>query len=219
MNSWQTDFLTLFGESACGGPPRADPKASEWENHNMRRRGWVSAGLALVALAMIGTPARAQSPTDFAQTAAYAAAHQNEDGGFAAGPGQASTLGSTNTGLRVLDYVGGSVPDVAGCIRFVKSCKVKHSGFAQTPGGKPDVVTTAIGLLAAAELKIADKTMIDDAIAYFSTNAKSFEEVRMSIAGLEGVGSLIARLPALGRADRANAAAGRVVRRGCQQSV
>ena len=155
----------------------------------MTRRGWVPAGVCLVALAMFGVPGRAQSPADFAQTAAYAAAHQNEDGGFAAAPGQPSTLGATNTGLRVLDYVGGSIPDIAGCIRFVKSCKVKDGGFAQTPGGKPDVVTTAIGLLAAAELKIADKTMIDDAIAYFSTNAKSFEEVRMSIAGLEAVGA------------------------------
>ena len=161
----------------------------------MRRRGWVRAGLALVALATLGIPGRAQSPGDFAQTAAYAAAHQNEDGGFAALPGQPSTLGATNTGLRVLDYVGGSVADLAGCIRFVRSCKVRDSGFAQTPGGKPDVVTTAIGLLAAAELKIADRMMIDDAIAYFSTNAKTFEEVRMSIAGLEGVGSLSPDFP------------------------
>jgi prenyltransferase beta subunit len=141
-------------------------------------------------MAICGTSARAQSSAEFAQTAAFAAAHQNDDGGFAAAPGQPSTLAATNTGLRVLDYTGGSLPDLAGCIRFVKSCKIPGSGFAQTPGGKPDVVTTAIGLLAAAELKIADQPMIEDAIAYFSANAKSFEEVRMSIAGLEGVGSL-----------------------------
>ncbi len=152
-------------------------------------RGWASAGLCLLALAMVGAPTRAQSPADFAQTAAYAAAHQNEDGGFAAEAGQPSTLGATNTGLRVLDYTGGSLPDIAGCIRFVRSCKVKRSGFAQTPGGKPDVITTAIGLLAAGELKIDDSQMIDDALAYFSTNAKTFEEIRMAIAGLEAVGA------------------------------
>ena len=81
--------------------------------------------LALLALACSSTPqARAQTaaghaPTlaEFAQTAAYAAAHQNADGGFAAGPGQPSTLGATNTGLRVLDYVGGSIPDVAAASR------------------------------------------------------------------------------------------------------
>lgn len=153
----------------------------------------------LAVLALAWSPlaqARAQTATasqptvaEFAQTAAYAAAHQNADGGFAASPGQPSTLGATNTGLRVLEYVGGSIPDVSACKQFVKSCKIPGSGFAQTPGGKPDVTTTAIGLLAAAELKIADKAMIDDALAYFGANARTFEEVRMSIAGLEGVES------------------------------
>jgi prenyltransferase beta subunit len=146
--------------------------------------------------------ARAQSASgpvpalaDFAQTAAFAAAHQNADGGFAAGPGQPSTLGATNTGLRVLEYVGGSVPDVEACKTFVKSCKVPGSGFAQRPGGTPDVNTTAVGLLAAGELKIADKAMIDDAVSYFHENSRAFEEVRMSIAGLEAVESKSADFP------------------------
>jgi prenyltransferase beta subunit len=155
----------------------------------MRRFGRVVAVLALAVLAVINVRVRAQSAADFAQTAAYAAAQQNADGGFAAGPGQPSTLGATNTGLRVLDYVGGSLLDEPGCIRFVNSCKVPGGGFAQRPGGKPDVVTTALGLMAAAELKIADKAMIDDAVAYFRANTRAFEEVRMSIAGLEAVGA------------------------------
>ena len=161
----------------------------------MNQRLFVSIALVLAALGEGQTPLRAQSPEDFAQTAAFAAAQQNEDGGFAAGPGQPSTLGATNSGLRVLDYVGGSVPDLAGCIAFVKACKIKGGGFAQTPGGKHDVVTTAIGLLAAAELKIADRAMIDDALAYFGAEAKSFEEVRMSIAGLEAVTAISPDFP------------------------
>ena len=151
----------------------------------MRRFGRVVAVLALTALAAIHV--RAQSAADIARTAAYAAAQQNADGGFAASPGQPSTLGATNTGLRVLDYVGGSPLDEPGCIRFVNSCKVPGSGFAHRPGGRPDVITTAVGLMAAAELKIADKAMIDDD-AYFGANARAFEDVRMSIAGLEAVG-------------------------------
>ena len=153
----------------------------------MRRFGRVVAVLALTALAAIHV--RAQSAADIARTAAYAAAQQNADGGFAASPGQPSTLGATNTGLRVLDYVGGSPLDEPGCIRFVNSCKVPGSGFAQRPGGKPDVVTSALGLMAAAELKIVDKAMVDDAVAYFGASAKAFEEVRMSIAGLEAEGA------------------------------
>jgi prenyltransferase beta subunit len=155
----------------------------------MRRPRWILALVALAVLISTRPEALGQTVTDLAQTAAYAAAHQNADGGFAAGPGQPSTLGATNTGVRVLEYVGGSVPDLPGCIAFVKSCKVPGGGFAPAPGGKPDVVTSALGLLAAGELKIADKAMIDDAIAYFHASSKSFEEIRMSIAGLEAVGS------------------------------
>ena len=67
-----------------------------------------------------------------------------------------SSLGATNSGLKVLLHVGGSVPDVLGCIKYVKSCRDSTGGFAPTPGGKPDVITTAVGLMAASELKIAD---------------------------------------------------------------
>ena len=37
--------------------------------------------------------------------------------------GQLSSLGATNSGLRVLKHVGGSVPDILGCIKYVKSCR------------------------------------------------------------------------------------------------
>ena len=151
-----------------------------------------STGIAIV-LAGFGTAlaapwTRGQTAAELAQTAAFAAAHQNKDGGFAARAGQASSLGATNAGLRVLRHVGGSVPDVLGCIQFVQSCRDASGGFAQTPGGKPDVVTTAIGLMAASELKIADPGLIRGAVVYLGKNARSFEEVRMAIAGLEAIG-------------------------------
>jgi prenyltransferase beta subunit/pimeloyl-ACP methyl ester carboxylesterase len=130
---------------------------------------------------------RGQTPAEFAQTAAFAAAHQNKNGGFAPKIGEPSNLGSTNSGLRVLKHVGGSVPDILACIRYVKSCRDQGGGFAPTPGAKPDVVTTAIGLMAASELKIADQKTIQEAMTYLGKNAKSFEEVRMAIAGLEAV--------------------------------
>jgi dienelactone hydrolase len=153
----------------------------------MRRRAGNHILAAMIGVIGIALPARAQSPAEFAQTATFAAAHQNKDGGFASKPGQPSTLGATNSGLRVLKHVGGTLPDVLNCIKFVKSCRDSSGGFAQTPGGKPDVPTTAVGLMAASELKIADETMIKEASAYFGKNAKSFEEVRMAIAGMEAV--------------------------------
>jgi len=153
----------------------------------MKRSARISVPLTLFTLAWTASPSPGQTPVEFAQTAAYAAAHQNKDGGFAAKAGQPSSLGATNTGLKVLLHVGGSVPDVLGCVKYVKSCRDSGGGFAPTSGGKPDVVTTAVGLMAAAELKIADKSMIEGAAGYLGKTAKSFEEVRMAIAGLEAV--------------------------------
>ncbi|QEH34366.1 Prenyltransferase and squalene oxidase repeat protein [Aquisphaera giovannonii] len=152
----------------------------------MRRSAWGMV-LALAGLAAWGLEARGQSVADFAQTAAYLAAQQNADGGFAPAPGQASTLGATSTTIRTLGFVGGSAPDVAGCIKFVKSCRVPGKGFSQTPGGEPEVVVTAIGLMAAKALDIVDEAMVEDSVALFGSQAKSFEDVRMAIAGLEAV--------------------------------
>ena len=149
----------------------------------------VSALTLALASVPLARPSAAQTPAEYAQTAAYAAAHQNKDGGFAASVGQKSSLGATNTGLKILLFVGGSVPDVLSCVKYVKSCRDSSGGFAPEPGGKPNVITTAVGLMAASELKIADPDLVKAAIGYLGKNAKSFEEVRMAIAGLEAVGT------------------------------
>ena len=155
----------------------------------MRPRTRIAFVLTAMGAAWVTPVAQAQTPAEMAQTAAYAAAHQHQDGGFAANPvGQPSSLGSTNTGLRVLRHVGGSVPHVLECVNYVKSCRVPGGGFSATPGGKPEVVITAIGLMAASELKITDSEMIREAVAYLGKNARSFEEVRMAAAGLEAIG-------------------------------
>jgi prenyltransferase beta subunit len=152
-----------------------------------RPRNQIVAAIVCGFTLAIGGIARGQSPAEFAQTATFAAALQNKDGGFGPKVGEPSSLGSTNSALRVLKHVGGSVPDILACIRYVKSCCDPGGGFAQTPGGKPAVVTTAIGLMAASELKLADQKLVGEAKTYLGKNAKSFEEVRMAIAGLEAV--------------------------------
>jgi predicted esterase/prenyltransferase beta subunit len=153
----------------------------------MRRNAAITAIASVLVLAGPGAGSQAQTPAEYAETAAYAAAHQNKDGGFAAKVGELSSLGATNSSLRVLKHVGGSVPDILGCIKYVKSCRDASGGFAPVPGGKSDVVTTALGLMAVSELKIADPAMVTAATDYLGKNAKSFEEVRMAIAGLEAV--------------------------------
>jgi len=147
----------------------------------------VLAGLS--AWWIVLTPiSQAQSPEELTQTAAYVAALQNQDGGFGATVGGTSTLGATSSAVRILGYTGGAIPDVLGVIRFVRSCYRSEDGaFTQTPGGKSDVGTTASGLMAARELKIADTPMARAAARYFSKNARTFEEVRIAVAGLEAV--------------------------------
>jgi acetyl esterase/lipase/prenyltransferase beta subunit len=146
---------------------------------------------AVLLLAVSSAPfAFAQTPDELAQTAHYLASLQNRDGGFGAKPGGESTLGTTSSAVRTLKNVGGSIPDVAGCLAYVQKCVDPKTGaFAPSPGGQPDVRTTAIGLMAAAELKIADEKMTQAAVAFFSENAKTFEDIRIAVAGLEAVGA------------------------------
>jgi pimeloyl-ACP methyl ester carboxylesterase/prenyltransferase beta subunit len=150
------------------------------------RRMTLTLSVCLLAFGLVKA-AIAQSPSEMQQTATYLAAFQNPDGGFAGAVGQKSSLGSTSSVIRSLGNVAGAIKDVPGCIAYVKSCRVEGSGFAPTPGGEPDVRTTAVGLMAVAELKIADDKMIADAITYFTKNVKSFEDIRIAVAGLEAV--------------------------------
>ncbi|MBX6313687.1 MAG: DUF1080 domain-containing protein [Isosphaeraceae bacterium] len=150
-----------------------------------RLRGLV-AGLILLA----ATCARAQTPAEMAQTARFLAAFQNPDGGFAGKVGGESSLGSTSSIIRSLKNVGGSIPDVLKCIEYVLSCRDRESGgFAPQPGGKPGVGITASGLMAIAELRVASDDLVKPAVDYLSQNAKTFEEIRIAVAGLEAVGA------------------------------
>jgi len=145
-------------------------------------------GLGSIVFLLSASHVRAETTADLARTAALVAALQNPDGGFAAAAGQPSTLSSTSSAVRVLKYAGGTIPDVLSCIKYVKSCADPSSGgFANTPGGKPDVRTTAVGLMAAAELKIATDEMAEKAVAYFSKQVQAFEDIRIAVAGLEAV--------------------------------
>ena len=149
-----------------------------------------------VGLAGFGPVARAQSPEERAQTAGFVAAFQNPDGGFAATKGGPSTLGATSSSLRALKYTGGSVPDVLACLAFVRSCyDPETGGFAQTPGGKPDVPTTAVGIMASLEQKNLTDEMATKAAAFLSERAEGFEEIRIAVAGFEGLRKTSPKFP------------------------
>jgi prenyltransferase beta subunit len=115
-------------------------------------------------------------------------------GGFTAGPkDQKVSLKATSAAVRTFKFLTGkkaveSVPNVKETVAFVKSCYDPNSGgFADTPGGKPDLYTTAVGIMAAAELDIP-KDQYAKSMDYLKENAKSFEDVRIAGAAVEAWG-------------------------------
>jgi prenyltransferase beta subunit len=63
----------------------------------------------------------------------------------------------------------------------------KTGGFADAPGGKPDVPLTAVGVMAAIELEVP-KEKFRKAMDYLKDNAKTFEDVRIGAAAVEAWG-------------------------------
>ena len=152
--------------------------------------------LAALCTAVCLAPAYGQSPEAVKQTVAYVLSLQTKEGGFLpARPDPKSnrlvrpTLRATSAAIRALKYFGGQVPDRESCARFVAACLDKASGgYADTPGaGKVDVFTTAVGLMAAVELKLPAQTYQQPAAKYLAENAKSFADIRIAIAGFEAL--------------------------------
>jgi prenyltransferase beta subunit len=151
--------------------------------------------VALVLL--IGpTPVRAQSPEEKKATVAWLQKLQ-QDGGFLpaapnplAGRRDVATLGATSSSLRALKYMGGEPRDRDTCIKYVENAFDKNTGgfIGAQPGLKPDVNSTAVGLMAVVELKMPVEKYADAAVKYLGENAKTFEEIRIAAAGLEAVG-------------------------------
>jgi prenyltransferase beta subunit len=147
----------------------------------------VSGGI-VVLLAV--APVFGQTAEQKKATISYLQKLQNRDGGFRPNAGvESSSLRATSSALRAMKYFGGEVPDRAAAAEFVKKCHDKASGgFADTPGGKPDVAVTAVGIMALVELKIPTEPYEAGAIKYLGDNVKTFEDIRIAVAGLEAIG-------------------------------
>ncbi|MCI0459229.1 MAG: terpene cyclase/mutase family protein [Gemmataceae bacterium] len=149
--------------------------------------------VALCAVVCV-TPSRGQTPEAIKGTIAYVQSLQTREGGFVTAQPKPTdavaprpTLRSTSAAVRALKYLGGEIRDRESCARFVASCFDKKSGgFTDLPGGKPDVFTTAVGLMAVAELKMP-ATYHNPAVKYLAENAKTFDDIRIAVAGLERI--------------------------------
>ena len=171
----------------------------------MKRFLSVGACLFLVARPVWGqTPdiqkaveARLQQARQQKTAIVYLQKLQQKDGGFAADAHQsASSLRATNAAVKALDHFGGEVPDKAACADFIRGCFDKESGgFADRPGGKPDVTITAIGLMAVVEVKLPTD-QFEGAVKYLGDSVKSLEDIRIAAAAFEALGKRPAQAPA-----------------------
>jgi prenyltransferase beta subunit len=146
---------------------------------------------SLLCWLLVSSSLVAQSADEKKAAIKFLASLQQDDGGFIAAPmdpksdaAPRSTLRATSGAIRAIVYLGGEIPYPDKATAFVKSCYDSESGaFADTPGGKPDVVVTAVGIMATAALQ--KDARFDKSVRFMVKNAKSFEERRMAVAGME----------------------------------
>ena len=165
----------------------------------MKRLPCAGLGLFLVALPAWGQTPDVQKNTEahlqkirLLQKAAvaYLERLQQKDGGFAPDAAAAkSNLAATNAAVRALKYVGAEVSNKSAGADFVRSCIDKDTGgFADAPGGKITVSSTAVGVLAAVELDVPRDAFEPGAVKYLGDNVKGFEDVRIAAAAFEALG-------------------------------
>jgi prenyltransferase beta subunit len=152
--------------------------------------------LALPVLLLLPSLAAAQPTAEQKkETVKWVLAQSDPNGGFYVAPqdpnidaAPRASLRATNGAVRVLKYLGAEIPNKDKHAAFVLKCfDPQTGGFADTPGGKPDVAMTSIGVMAAMELGIP-KEKFAKAMDYLKANAKTFEEVRIGAAAVEAWG-------------------------------
>ncbi len=150
---------------------------------------------AVLCLAVCAPGLRAQSAEEQKATITYLRGLQTVDGGFlpaahnpVGGALRKASLRSTSSALRALKYFHGEPQDLKAAAAFVESCYDKPSGgFVDQPGGKPDVATTAIGIMAVVEVKRPTAPYAEGVLKYLDEHVKGFEDVRIAAAGLEAL--------------------------------
>src|SRR5262249_51734165 len=148
-------------------------------------------------LLFIAAALPAQTPEQKKATVKFLQELQVEDGGFVPVPidsrvdkAPRGSLRATSAGLRALKYFGGEPKDRKAAAKFVQSCWAARTGaFSEQGGGIPDVFSTAVGLMAVAELGLPMADYRDDAVKFLGENAKEFEDIRIAAAGMEAAGT------------------------------
>lgn len=149
---------------------------------------------ALVFLAPNFVRAQAPMAEERAKTIEYLLSLQRPGGAFAAEVKSDSpvSVGSTSAAVRALKYMGGSTPNMEGCRQYVASCQDSSTGgVGPAPGAAATTGTTAIGVLAMAEIGTPAKD-IERALLYLESTVDEqapFEDVRIAAAAYEAAKS------------------------------
>jgi hypothetical protein len=141
--------------------------------------------LCVVSLAAAQTPGvKTSEEAKLATLKFLGSLYDAESGGYRNEPMAKPSLRATNAAVKATKYLGGKLDDKEKTAKFILSCYDEKTGAFAEPGGKPDVTTTCIGVMAAMELGTA-KEKIAKAPDYITENAKVFEEVRIGAAAFE----------------------------------
>jgi prenyltransferase beta subunit len=163
-----------------------------------------SLGLVFFSALLCQGSAHGLTPQEKKATIAYLQSLQTAGGGFlpfkpapTSGALVKPSLRATSAALRALKYFGGEVPAARAAARFVESCfdKTKGGFIDSPPSLNPQVFSTAVGLMAVAELKMPVEKYADQAVKYLNASARSFEDIRIAAAGLEALKKLPPKAP------------------------
>lgn len=146
--------------------------------------------LASLCLSIFVIPLCAQSDVQKKQTVSYLQKLQMEDGGFRADANaKESDLPATTAAFRALKYFGGAPRDRAACAAFVQQCfDKKGGGFGVRPGEKASYRPTAVGIMAAVDMRLPLEPYTDAVVKYLDEHSKGFEEIRLTAASFEALG-------------------------------
>jgi hypothetical protein len=146
--------------------------------------------LAVIVLGLVALPSPAQTPKPDDASIRVLNALRVEDGGYApalARP-RKSSLRATTSALRAIRYLGGEPEDLAATTKFVERCYDRTTGgFGDAPGQPPTVFSTAVGAMAATELKVPPDLWRDGAVKFLGERSKNLEEIRLAAATFESL--------------------------------
>lgn len=137
--------------------------------------------------------ASAQTAPEKADTVKYLQQLQAKNGGFffSTNRDKPPTISATSAAVRALNYFGGEVSRPVATRKFVASCFDPISGaFFDWPEGKETPSSTALGLLAAADLNMPLKKFAKPSLNYLLYKCNGFEDIRIAAAGLEALDKL-----------------------------